>query len=97
MYPLIFLAQKTRLSLLLKKLLLKKLETVAPFFGSVVSLNRSRLIRSKLPAAFKCLYNAASLSRFNFCLSRKADAVSFFVESGIVNDVSFTLLVFGVL
>ena len=46
---------------------------------------------------FKCLYNAASLSRFTFYLNRKVDVVSFSVEPSNVNEVSSTLLVFGVL
>ena len=70
-------------------------KTVAPFLGSVVSLNLSRLIKSGLRAIFRCLYNAVSLSCFAFCLNRKV--VSFSVEPRIVNDVSSNLLVFGVL
>ena len=59
-----------------------------------MSLNRSRLIKSRLPVTFKCLYNAPSLSRFTFCFSRKVDVAS--VVSGSVNDVSSTLLASGV-
>ena len=43
---------------------------------------------------FRCLYNAASLCRFTFCFNRKVDVAS--VVSASVNDVSSTLLVFGV-
>ena len=68
---------------------------MAPFLGSVASLNRSRLIKSRLPVTFKCLYNAVSLSRFVFCFNRRVDVAS--VVSGSVNDVSSTLFVFGVL
>ena len=57
---------------------------MAAFLGSVVSLNLT----------LKCLYNAASLSRFTLCFNRKVDVAS--VVSGYVNDVSSTLLVFGV-
>ena len=67
---------------------------MAPFLGPVISLDRSRLIKSALPVAFKCLYNAASLSRFSFRFSRKVDVAS--AVPGYVNDVSSTLLVFGV-
>ena len=67
---------------------------MTPFLGSVVSLNQSRSIKSRLPVTFKCLYNAVSLSRFTFCLNRKVDVAS--VVSGTVNDVSPVLLVFGV-
>ena len=60
-----------------------------------MSLNQSRSIRSILPVMFKCLYNAASLSRFTFYVSRKVDVAS--VVAGPINDVSSTVLVFGVL
>ena len=43
---------------------------------------------------FKCLYNAASLSRFTVWFNRKVDAAS--VVVGSINDVSTTLLVFDV-
>ena len=66
---------------------------MAPFSGFVVSLNRSRLIKSRLPVTFKCLYNVASLSHFGFYCRCKVDVAS--VVSGSVNDVSSTLLAFG--
>ena len=59
-----------------------------------MSLNRSRSIKSRLPVTFKCLYNAARLPRFIFWFSSKVDVAS--VVAGSVNDVSSTLLVFGV-
>ena len=73
---------------------LQNSKIVTPFFGSVVSLNPSRSIKSRLPVTVKCLYNAMSLSRFTFCLNRRVDVAS--VVSGTVNDVSSILLVFGV-
>ena len=63
---------------------------MAPFSGSVVSLNRPKLIRSRLPVTFKCLYNAASLSSFTFGVSRKVDVAS--VVVGSINDVSSILI-----
>ena len=67
---------------------------MAPFLASLVGLNRSRSIKSRLLVTFKCLYNAVSLSRFTFWFSRKVDVAS--VVAGSVNDASSTLLVFGV-
>ena len=67
---------------------------MASFFGSSVSLNRLKSIRPRLPVTFKCLYNAASLSRLTFCVSRKVDVAS--VVAGTLNDVSSILLAFGV-
>ena len=94
-----FLVQETCKFVLLKEPIYHCCKTgkLAPFLGSVVSLNRSRLIKSRLLVTFKCLYNAASLSCFTFCFSRKADVAPFFVEPGIVSDVSSNLLVFGIL
>ena len=43
---------------------------------------------------FKCLYNVAGLSPFTFWFNRKVDVAS--VMEGSINDVSSTLLVFGV-
>ena len=60
-----------------------------------MSLNRPRSIRSILPVMFKCLYNAASLYRFTSWFNCKVDVA--FVAAGYMNDVSSTLLVFGVL
>ena len=59
-----------------------------------MSLNRSSSIRSILPIMFKCLYNAASLPHFTFWFNDKVDVAS--VVSGSINDVSSTMLVFGV-
>ena len=58
-------------------------------------INRFMLARPGSPVRFKCLYNAVILSRFTFCLNCRVDVAS--VVSGSVNDVSSTLLVFGVL
>ena len=94
--PNLSLKEKPRLFVLLKESIyhLVKLEIVAPFLGTVVSLNRSKLIKSGLPVTFKCLYNAASLSRFTFSFNCKLDVAS--AVAGSVNDVSSTLLVVGV-
>ena len=67
---------------------------MTPFLGSVASFYRCRSIKSSLPVTFKCLYNAASLSRFNFWFNRKVDVAS--IVAGSMNYVSSTLLVFGV-
>ena len=77
-YLLMFLVQETCKFVLLKEPIYHCCKTgkLAPFLGSVVSLNRSRLIKSRLLVTFKCLYNAASLSRFTFCFSRKVDVAS---------------------
>lgn len=52
--------------------------------------------RYKLPNTFKCLQNAANLSRFTFCLSCKVDVGCLSVELGVANVVSSTV-VFGAL
>ena len=59
---------------------------MTPFFGSFVSLNLSRSIKSGLPVTFKCLYNALSLSRFTFCLNR---SVHFFILFLVVTNNIF--------
>ena len=85
--------QKNCLLVLLKESIYHGCKTqkiAAPFFGSVVSLNRPRSIRSILPATFKCLYNVVSLCRFSFCLNCKVDVV--FVVVGSVNAVSASIL-----
>ena len=64
-------------------------------FGSFVSLNRSKSIKSRLPVTFRCLYIALILSRFTFCLNSRVDVAS--VVPGSMNDVSPTLLVSGML
>ena len=65
--------------------------------GSVVILHQSRLLRSKLTFTFKCLYNAASLPCFTFCLNRKDDVFSLIVVPGVVKFTLFIQLVFSVL
>ena len=60
-----------------------------------LSKNRSMLARSGSVVTFKCLYNAASLSRFTFRFSPKTDVVSVVPES--VNAVSCVMHVFNVL
>ena len=64
---------------------------MAPFFGSLVSLSRPRSIKSRLPVTFKCLYNAAGLSRFTFWFNCKVGVAS--AVAGSVNDFSSFLLV----
>ena len=66
-------------------------KTVVSFLGSVVSLKRLRLIRSGSSFASNCLYDAAALSRFTFCLSCKVDVAYLSAEPGAVNVVSSTL------
>ena len=73
----------------------KKSKSVLPVFEFFMSINRSLSARSRSPVTFKCLYIAVSLSCFTICLNREVDVAS--VTSGPVNDVSFTLPVFGIL
>ena len=55
------------------------------------------LTRSRLPVTGKYLYNAASLFHFVFCLNCKVDVAFLSAEFGVVNVVSSTLLLSGVL
>ena len=65
-----------------------------PLFEFSLILNRSKSARPGLPVTPKYLYNETVLSHFSFHLSLSVNVAS--VESGTVNDVSSTLLVFGV-
>ena len=65
----------------------------------LVYLKRSRFIQSQSRSSvtFKCLNNAARLSRFTFYLGRKVDVACLSVELGVVNVASSTLKVVGIL
>ena len=73
----------------------KKACYICLFLNFFLIINRSISARPGPTVTFKCLYNAVILSRFTFCLYCRVEVAS--VVSGSVNDVSSTLLVFGVI
>ena len=73
----------------------RKSNPILPVFDFSLILNRSKSARPGLPVTPRYLYNETVLSRFSFHFSLSVSVAS--AESGTVNDVSSTLLVFGVL
>ena len=95
----IFVAKNLPVCLLVRdcqcSYLSRKSKSVLPVFEFFLIINWFTSARSESLVTFKCLYNAVILSSFTFCLNRKVDVAS--VVSGSVNDVSSTLLVFGIM
>ena len=72
---------------------LKKSNSILPALEFFLIVNRSKSARPASPVASKYLYNETILSHFS--LNRSLDVAS--IVSGSTNDVSPTLLVYGVL